>query len=76
LERQLFKCCRIYVQIKSDLLFKSAGFCTRQARKEILIEQRGLLAERIAEMQVTLKKLDSKIANYDTAVFEYEKKLS
>jgi DNA replication protein DnaC len=28
LERQPFKCCRIFVQIKSDLLFKYAGFCT------------------------------------------------
>jgi DNA-binding transcriptional MerR regulator len=52
------------------------GDATRQERKEILTKQRGLLAERIAEMQVTLEKLDSKIANYDTVVFEYEKKLS
>jgi DNA-binding transcriptional MerR regulator len=47
----------------------------RQTRKEILIEQRGLLAERITEMRETLEKLDAKIAGYDTRVFEYEKKL-
>ena len=51
------------------------GDTTRQARKEILVEQRGQLAERIAEMQETLKKIDFKIANYDTAFFEYEKRL-
>jgi hypothetical protein len=52
------------------------GDDTRQARKEILVEQRGLLAARIEEMRETLEKLDAKIAAYDTAVFEYERKLS
>jgi DNA-binding transcriptional MerR regulator len=52
------------------------GESTRQTRKQILIEQREQLAARIAEMQETLNNMDNKIANYDTAVFEYEKKLS
>jgi DNA-binding transcriptional MerR regulator len=51
------------------------GDATRQARKEMLIEQRGLLAERITEMQGALEKLDFKIANYDTLMLEYEKKM-
>jgi DNA-binding transcriptional MerR regulator len=51
------------------------GDATRQARKEILIEQRGLLAQRITEMRETLEKLDFKIANYDTLLLEYEKKM-
>jgi len=52
------------------------GDSTRQARKEILIEHREQLAQRIAEMQSTLEKLDAKIAAYDTALFEYERKLT
>jgi DNA-binding transcriptional MerR regulator len=51
------------------------GDSTRQVRKEILIEQRELLEKRIAEIRDALEKLDFKIANYDTLVLEYEKKL-
>jgi DNA-binding transcriptional MerR regulator len=51
------------------------GDNTREARKEILTEQRKLLVARIAELQKALDKLDFKIANYDTAVLEAEKKL-
>ncbi|MDR0577089.1 MAG: MerR family transcriptional regulator [Candidatus Accumulibacter sp.] len=51
------------------------GDSAREARKEILTEQRKLLVTRIAELQKALDKLDFKIANYDTAVFEAEKKL-
>jgi DNA-binding transcriptional MerR regulator len=49
---------------------------TRETRKNILREQRELLAKRIKEQQQTLEKLDYKIANYDEIVFEAEKKLS
>ena len=52
------------------------GDGTRQARKEILIEQRVFLEDRIRKMRGTLEKLDLKIADYDDAFFEYEKKLS
>jgi hypothetical protein len=44
-------------------------------RKEILKEQRELLAARIVELQKTAELLDYKIANYDTILVEYEKKL-
>jgi len=52
------------------------GKDSRETRKKILKEQRDILAERMAEMQQTLEKLDFKIANYDELVFEAEKKLS
>jgi DNA-binding transcriptional MerR regulator len=51
------------------------GDGTRQARKEILEEQRKLLLARIAELQKALDKLDFKIENYDTAILEAERKL-
>jgi DNA-binding transcriptional MerR regulator len=74
------KCMRvagipIEVLIEYISLFQK-GDSTRQARKEILIEQRGFLAERIKTMLETLEKLDLKIADYDTTHFEYEKKFS
>jgi DNA-binding transcriptional MerR regulator len=55
-------------------LFQKGGD-TRQTRKEILMEQRGLLEKRIEEMREALEKLDFKIANYDTLMLEYEKKM-
>ncbi|GBR74711.1 transcriptional regulator MerR family [Candidatus Termititenax aidoneus] len=74
------KCMRtagipVKVLINYVALFQK-GDRTRPIRKKILIEQRELLAKRIAEMQKTLEKLDLKIANYDTTFFEYEKKLA
>ena len=54
----------------------SQGPKTREIRKAILREQRGLLAQRIAELQETLENLDYKIANYDTAIVETETKLA
>jgi DNA-binding transcriptional MerR regulator len=48
---------------------------TREMRKKILCEQRDLLAARIADLQKTAELLDYKIANYDTVLVEYEKKL-
>lgn len=41
------------------------GEHTLQARKELLVAQRDALAERIAELQGTLNRLDSKIARYE-----------
>jgi DNA-binding transcriptional MerR regulator len=77
---EFIKCMRtagipIEALIEYVSLFQK-GDGTRQARKEILIEQRGLLAERLEEMQKTLEKLNMKISDYDTALFEYEKRLS
>ncbi|AGK98344.1 MerR family transcriptional regulator [Clostridium pasteurianum] len=39
------------------------GNSTIKARKELLIEQRSQLAEKIKEMQQTLERLDKKICN-------------
>ena len=49
------------------------GDSTIEARKEILVEQRDLLASRIAEMQNTLDLLNHKILVYETAILTKEK---
>ena len=51
------------------------GDQTIEARKEILKEQRVLLAARMQEMQKTLDILDHKIEVYETAVLTKEKKI-
>jgi MerR family transcriptional regulator, aldehyde-responsive regulator len=48
---------------------------TTEARKEILIEQRDLLAARIAEMQKTLDLLNHKVEVYEQALLEKEKEM-
>jgi len=49
------------------------GDRTIDARKEILVEQRDLLATRIEEMQKTLDLLDHKIEIYEKAILTKEK---
>jgi len=51
------------------------GDKTIGARKEILIEQRALLAARMKEMQKTLDILDRKIEVYEQAVLKKEKEM-
>ena len=51
------------------------GDRTIEARKEILKEQRQLLAARMAEMQKTLDILDHKIAVYENTVLSKEKEI-
>jgi MerR family transcriptional regulator, aldehyde-responsive regulator len=51
------------------------GDQTTDARKEILKEQRKLLATRINEMQKTLDILDHKIEVYENAVLKKEKRI-
>ncbi len=51
------------------------GDKTIEARKEILKEQRELLAARMNEMQKTLDLLDYKIEVYEKAVLEKEKQM-
>ena len=51
------------------------GNSTIRARKQLLIEQRNLLAERVKEMQSTLEKLDNKIDGYEERVLISEEKL-
>ena len=51
------------------------GDQTIESRKEILKEQRGLLAARMEEMQKTLDILDHKIEVYENAVLKAEKEI-
>ncbi len=51
----------------------SSGDQTIEARKEILKEQRELLAARMKEMQKTLDLLDHKIDVYENTVLTKEK---
>jgi DNA-binding transcriptional MerR regulator len=44
------------------------GDATVEARREIIVEQRDRLAERIDQMTLALERLDYKIANYDRIV--------
>ena len=52
------------------------GDKTIQARKEILIEQRDLLAARMEEMKKTLNLLKHKIEIYDSALLKKEKEMN
>jgi len=51
------------------------GDRTIEARKEILVEQRVLLAARMQEIQHTLDVLDHKIEVYENAVLKREKEM-
>ncbi len=51
------------------------GDKTIEARKEILIEQRDLLANRMKEMQKTLDLLNHKFEVYENAVLKREKEI-
>ena len=51
------------------------GDRTIETRKEILIEQRDLLAARMKEMQKTLDILDHKIEAYENAVLKAEREI-
>ncbi len=71
------KCMRsaglpVQVLIEYVNLFQQ-GDRTIEARKEILSEQREILAAKIAELQKTLALLDYKIAGYEQAVLKIEK---
>ena len=51
------------------------GDSTIQARKEILVEQRDLVAVRVEEMQKTLDRLNYKIEVYEKALLKKEKEM-
>ncbi len=51
------------------------GDKTIEARKEILIEQRNLVAARMEEMQKTLDRLNYKIEVYEKALLKKEKEM-
>ena len=73
------KCMRgaglsIEVLVEYETLFQKRN-STIKARKELLIEQRSRLAEKIKEMQQTLERLDKKIDGYEERVLVKEDKL-
>ncbi|MCD2501072.1 MerR family transcriptional regulator [Clostridium sp. NSJ-145] len=77
---QFIKCMRgaglsIEVLIEYVKMFQE-GNSTIKARKELLIEQRNHLADKITEMQETLDRLDKKIDGYEERVLIKEQELS
>jgi MerR family transcriptional regulator, aldehyde-responsive regulator len=76
---EFIKCMRkaglpIEVLIEYVTLFQK-GDETIAARKELLTEQRKLLAEKMDEMKKTLERLEYKIESYERPVVEIEKGL-
>lgn len=57
--------------IEYTTLFRQ-GVSTIGARKQILIEQRNEIANKVKEMQAVLKRLDLKIDNYEEIMLAYE----
>jgi DNA-binding transcriptional MerR regulator len=51
------------------------GDATIEARKEILVEQRDLVAARLEEMQKTLDRLKYKIEVYEKALLKKEQEM-
>ena len=77
---EFIKCMRgaglpIEVLIEYVALFQQ-GDSTIEARKEIFLEQRRLLLQRMDDMQKTLERLDYKITSYENKVVEKEKELT
>ena len=77
---ELMKCMRAAgVQIEALIeyvaLFRQ-GDGTLDARKNLLIEQRERLLERMEDMQRSLDRLDYKIARYEQGLMTTEKKLT
>ena len=64
----------IEVLIEYVNLFQK-GDDTIEARKEILIEQRKQLEEKMNEMKKTIERLDNKILRYEDKILEKEKTL-
>lgn len=77
---EFIKCMRsagLPIEVLSEYIrLVQAGDDTIEARKEILIEQREQLIERMNEMQKTLDKLNFKIDIYENAMLQKEQKLS
>ncbi len=76
---QFVKCMRsaglsIEVLIEYVTLFQK-GSSTITTRKELLLEQRKQIAERIEELQNTLSYLDKKIDGYEERMLKYEGQL-
>ncbi|MGI6665496.1 MAG: MerR family transcriptional regulator [Christensenellaceae bacterium] len=69
---EFIKCMRnagIPVEVLIEYIgLEKQGEKTEHARKELLVEQRSLLAARITEMQETLVRLDGKIEGYERSL--------
>jgi MerR family transcriptional regulator, aldehyde-responsive regulator len=77
---EFIKCMRdaglpIEVLIEYVRLFQE-GDSTFETRKELLIEQRDLLAARLKDLENTLDKLNYKVNSYENTLLPTEKKLS
>jgi DNA-binding transcriptional MerR regulator len=74
---EFIKCMRsagLPIEVLIDYMeLVQQGDRTIEARKEILKEQRDLLAERIQEMQKTLELLNHKLQVYENAILTKEK---
>ena len=80
LRRVEFVKCMRGAGLPVDVLIEYVGLVhmgdqTIEARKEILKEQRDLLAARIQEMQKTLDVLNHKIQVYENAILTKEKEI-
>jgi DNA-binding transcriptional MerR regulator len=76
---EFIKCMRnaglpIEVLIEYVALFQQ-GDSTIKARKELFLEQRKQLVERMEAMQKTLERLDYKIARYEQKIIPIENEL-
>ena len=76
---EFIKCMRgaglsIEVLVDYVTMFKE-GNSTIAARKELLVEQRRQLSEKISEMQAVLDRLDMKIEGYEDRLLKCEQKL-
>lgn len=73
------KCMRsagLSIEILSDYVkMFQQGNSTIKERKNLLVEQRSLLADKIEEMKNTLDRLDKKIDGYEERVLVNEKQL-
>lgn len=76
---EFIKCMR-HAGLPVEVLIEYVGLVqqgdkTIESRKEILREQRELLASRMSEMQKTLDLLDHKIEVYENALLKKEKEM-
>ena len=77
---ELMKCMRA-AGVQIDALIDYVALCqqgdgTAARRKAILVEQRRQLADRMADMQRSLDRLDEKIAQYEEVLLRRERELT
>lgn len=76
---EFVKCMRgagLQIEVLNEYLdLFQKGDSTIEARKELLIEQRNLLAEKMEEIKATVERLDNKIDRYEQGLMVKEKSL-